>query len=67
MKEPQFLVGTKITLYVGVHKTPCTGIVESVERRKFYGYCYTLVFNNNRIIISESDLTVGFSAQQTQY
>lgn len=66
MKEPLFKVGTEITLYAGKDKTPCTGTVESIERRKFYGYCYTLVFNGNRIIVTEIDLTTGFLAQQKQ-
>lgn len=65
MKKPLFKVGTEITLYAGVDLIPCTGIVESVERRTFYGYCYTLVFNGNRIIVSESDLTTGFLASNT--
>lgn len=61
--QPLFKIGTEITLYVGKDKTPCTGIVEEVERRTFYGYCYTLLFYGNRIIITESDLIKGFQAQ----
>ena len=67
MNEPLFKVGTEITLYVGIDRIPCTGIVEDIERRKFYGYCYTLLFNGNRIIVTESDLITGFDARQTNY
>lgn len=67
MKKPLFKVGTETALFVGKDKTPCIGIVESIDRRKFYGYCYTLVFNGNRLIVTESDLTQGFLASTTNH
>lgn len=35
MKKPLFKVGTETALFVGKDKTPCIGIVESIDRRKF--------------------------------
>lgn len=67
MNEPLFKIGTEIIYYLKASKTNYTGIIQSIEYRPFHGYCYTLVFNGNRIIVTESDLTMGFLAQQTKY